>query len=416
MIRRLLTVLLLAVLASIHLAHAQGSSVNYQGLWWNPSESGWGINFAHQGDTIFATWFTYDRTGKPWWLYGALQRTAAGIYGGDAYTATGPSFDAVPWDKAQAKGTWVGMITARFTTANDGVLSYSINGVSQEKTITRQVFGPLPTCVWGAQTDLTKATNYQDLWWNAPAESESGWGINLTHQGDTIFATWFTYDASRQPWWLISTLTKTGTGVYAGEVLMTTGPAFDAVPFDPAKGSWVKAGTAKLSFANGNSGAFAYTINGVSQTKSITRDVFAAPGTVCSVPAPPPVGTLSLCQVSIDSSGVESCSPGGMFIVGATLTIKKTGYPQPSDLAIGTYRLSARDGNVTISNVTAAAANGVVKPYISGLTEGMTIVPGETVTIKLMSPPTRGAEADEKFEFYANGKVFLSMRVLLTTD
>ncbi len=29
------------------------------------SESGWGINFAHQGDIIFATWFTYDADGKP---------------------------------------------------------------------------------------------------------------------------------------------------------------------------------------------------------------------------------------------------------------------------------------------------------------------------------------------------------------
>ena len=25
-----------------------------------PAESGWGINFAHQGDVVFATWFTYD--------------------------------------------------------------------------------------------------------------------------------------------------------------------------------------------------------------------------------------------------------------------------------------------------------------------------------------------------------------------
>jgi hypothetical protein len=32
------------------------------------SEAGWGINFAHQADTIFATWFTYDLTGKGMWL------------------------------------------------------------------------------------------------------------------------------------------------------------------------------------------------------------------------------------------------------------------------------------------------------------------------------------------------------------
>jgi hypothetical protein len=40
-------------------------------------------------------------------------------------------------------------------------------------------------------------------------------------------------------------------------------------------------GTATLSFANGNAGSFAYTVNGVAQTKAITRQVFRTPGTVC---------------------------------------------------------------------------------------------------------------------------------------
>jgi hypothetical protein len=40
---------------------------NASGLWWNlpaGSEAGWGINFSHQGSVIFASWFTYDMTGK----------------------------------------------------------------------------------------------------------------------------------------------------------------------------------------------------------------------------------------------------------------------------------------------------------------------------------------------------------------
>ena len=32
------------------------------------SEAGWGINFAHQGDVIFATWFTYDASGNAWYM------------------------------------------------------------------------------------------------------------------------------------------------------------------------------------------------------------------------------------------------------------------------------------------------------------------------------------------------------------
>ena len=45
-----------------------------------------------------------------------------------------------------------------------------------------------PTCTWGGQPDFAAATNFQDMWWNAPAGSEPGWGINFAHQGETIFA------------------------------------------------------------------------------------------------------------------------------------------------------------------------------------------------------------------------------------
>ncbi len=75
----------------------------------------------------------------------------------------------------------------------------------------------------------------QGLWWNAPAESESGWGINLAHQGDVIFATWFTYDHSGKPWWLSMTAAKVADNVYSGDLVETHGPAFSAVPFDPTK-------------------------------------------------------------------------------------------------------------------------------------------------------------------------------------
>jgi hypothetical protein len=40
-------------------------------------------------------------------------------------------------------------------------------------------------------------------------------------------------------------------------------------------------GTATFTFNDGNDASFAYTVNGISQTKAITRQVFQAPGTVC---------------------------------------------------------------------------------------------------------------------------------------
>jgi hypothetical protein len=81
--------------------------------------------------------------------------------------------------------------------------------------------------------------------------------------------------------WLVATAGKTAPGVYKGTLYRTTGPAFNAVPFSPADVVAAEVGTATFTFSNGNAATFAYTVNGVSQTRPITRQVFVSPGTVC---------------------------------------------------------------------------------------------------------------------------------------
>ncbi|MEO8741360.1 MAG: S8 family peptidase [Casimicrobiaceae bacterium] len=275
-----------AVLAAQALAGGGGSAANYQGLWWATGgvESGWGINFAHQGETIFATWFTYDASGSAWWLSMTATKTANGIYSGTLYRTSGPAFNAMPFDQSQVTRTAVGTGTLTFTGPRTGTFGYTVNSVTQVKSIELQVFGPVPTCVWGAQADLTTATNYQDLWWAASGQ-ESGWGINLTHQGTSIFATWFTYDANHNPLWYSVTAAQTAAATYTGSLIRTSGPAFNSVPFDSSAVQRATVGTATLTFSNGNSGNFTYQVldGGISatQTKPITRQVFVAPGTVC---------------------------------------------------------------------------------------------------------------------------------------
>ena len=271
---------------------APAASVNYEGLWWAApagSESGWGLNLAHQGDTIFASWFTYDLTGKGVWLVMTAAKSAPNTYSGALFTTTGPAFNAVPFNPAQVVATQVGTGTLSFTDANAGSFAYTFPAggalgnasmISQVKPITHQVFGPLPVCA-SATGSLAAAANYQDLWWAAPAGSESGWGINLTHQGDTIFASWFTYDVNGSPLWLVVTAPKSSPGVYSGMLFRTTGPALNAVPFNPANVLATQVGTASFSFADGNNANFAYTVNGIAQNKAITREVFTNPGTVC---------------------------------------------------------------------------------------------------------------------------------------
>ena len=263
---------------------AGASDIDVQGLWWAApagSESGWGINFAHQGDVIFATWFTYDNTGKAWWLSMTANKVASNVYAGTLYQTHGPPFNAVPFNPALVVRTSVGSGVLAFTDANTGQFAYTVNGIAQTKTLAREVFGALPTCTFGAESDLVGATNYQDLWWAKLPGSESGWGINLTQEGSVIFGTWFTYDLDGTPLWLSVTATTGGGSVFTGTLYRTTGPAFDAVPFDPAAVVRTPVGTATFTFGDGANATFAYTVDGIAQTKSITREVFAAPGTVC---------------------------------------------------------------------------------------------------------------------------------------
>lgn len=259
---------------------------NFQGLWWaSPagSESGWGINFAHQGNVIFATWFTYDSTGKAWWLSMAAAKTAPGVFKGTFYQTRGPPFSAVPFDPARVTVAAVGTGTLTFSDANDVQFAYTVNGVSQVKVLTREVFAaPMPLCESGGAPDFAAATNYQDLWWAAPPGTESGWGINLTQQGDVIFATWFTYDLDGTPLWLSVTAPRSGGSAFSGTLYRTTGPAFNAVPFKPAAVVATPVGTATFTFSDGAHAQFAYTANGVAQAKAITREIFVTPGTLCN--------------------------------------------------------------------------------------------------------------------------------------
>jgi hypothetical protein len=282
---------------------------NYQGLWWaSPagSESGWGLNVAHQGNVIFATWFTYDASGKALWLSMTATEGAAGVFSGQMVETHGPAFSAVPFNPALVTRTVVGSGTLTFADASDGTFAYTVNGVSQQKAITREAFGPLPVCTFGGLANLAQATNYQDIWWASPPGSESGWGINLTQEGDTIFGTWFTYDVDGTPLWLSVTATPTTAATvrkdygspmpppmsppitlqaaptaFSGSLVRTAGPAFSAVPFNPNLVTRSVVGTATFTFTDGADGTFAYTVNGVSQVKNFTREVFVAPGTAC---------------------------------------------------------------------------------------------------------------------------------------
>lgn len=239
---------------------------NHTALWWNASEPGWGMNVNHQDDKIFATLFTYDASGPTWLVMSAGQQQADGTYQGVLYRTRGPAFNASPFGAVTTAEA--GTMRLAFSASNTAALAYTLDGVQVQKSLTRQEFGKLASCTWSA-FDRSFTLNLQDLWYNP---GEPGWGVNFTHQGDTLFATLFTYDAGGRPLWLVmSKGDKTSTG-FSGPLYRMSGPVFNASPWVAATPTQV--GTMSVTVRHGNAATLTYSYNGVSVTKQIQRQVF----------------------------------------------------------------------------------------------------------------------------------------------
>jgi lysyl endopeptidase len=265
---------------------AESVGTNYTDLWWNPSESGWGVNVNHQDDTLFATLFTYDAGGKSLWLsMSSGVKQPDGSYFGDLYRTTGPAVDSAVWNPMAIAYSRVGTMRFSFATRDTGTLTYSVNGVQVVKAIRRIEFATPPTCTWD-RGDRADVFNFQDLWWGGTAES--GWGINLTHQGDKIFATLFTYDAQGQPLWLVMSngaLNLESTLSFSGDLFRTSGPPFNAIPFTPiGQSNYTQVGRMTITFTRGDKGLLNFTYNGSQVSKTIERLTFGTLRTRCEDP------------------------------------------------------------------------------------------------------------------------------------
>jgi hypothetical protein len=117
------------------------SGPSYTDLWWNPAESGWGISITHHPATnqIFAAWYTYDGSGKPKWYVASSCPVANGTCTGTLYETTGTPLGAA-WNNSLLTVHAVGSITFRFESPTVGLMSYTVNGISDSKIIIRNSF------------------------------------------------------------------------------------------------------------------------------------------------------------------------------------------------------------------------------------------------------------------------------------
>jgi hypothetical protein len=115
--------------------------IDYTDLWWNPNESGWGLNLIqHASRNIFGVWYTYRQDGKAvWYVIPGGTWTSDTVFTATVYITSGPAQTGA-FDTNRVIATPVGSVVITFTNANNGTFAYTINGISGSKSITRQPF------------------------------------------------------------------------------------------------------------------------------------------------------------------------------------------------------------------------------------------------------------------------------------
>jgi hypothetical protein len=124
-------------------ASANTFTTDMTDLWWNSSESGWGVTATHQREIVFLTFFVYGPDNRPTFYTGEATYTGQAASG--ALIFSGPML--------QTSGPWLGgafnpnivtrtpVGTVTFTAFIDAAtLTYSVNGTVVTKALTRQTF------------------------------------------------------------------------------------------------------------------------------------------------------------------------------------------------------------------------------------------------------------------------------------
>ena len=120
-------------------------SADVSDLWWNPAESGWGVNLIQQGSKLFATFFVYGADGRPrWYVASDLHGTSAPanqpiVFRGELYETTGPVVRDT-FDPNLVTRRLAGSVTFEYHPPGDGVLTYTVDGLTVSKVVTRQTW------------------------------------------------------------------------------------------------------------------------------------------------------------------------------------------------------------------------------------------------------------------------------------
>ena len=118
------------------------AATDYTDTWWTPSEPGWGINFAQNGNSVYATFYLYGNDSRATWFAALLTRDGTGErFTGPLNRTTGTFYGAPLWSGYTISGAGTATFTA--TSSTSGTLVYTIDGATITKSIERITLAPI---------------------------------------------------------------------------------------------------------------------------------------------------------------------------------------------------------------------------------------------------------------------------------
>jgi len=97
----------------------QFQSFSYAGMWYDPAQSGQGVQLAQNGDVLQGAWYVYDAMGMATFYTFDGMLDEDGDFSGDLLAWSGPALGTM-WDESLVMGMAAGTVTIDFA---DGVLA-----------------------------------------------------------------------------------------------------------------------------------------------------------------------------------------------------------------------------------------------------------------------------------------------------
>jgi hypothetical protein len=217
-----------ASIAMIGIAIGSSYSTNVTDVWYNPSQSGKGVQLIQTGSFVFVTVYTYGSDGEATWVTGELRPSASATWTGPLFVNTGPYFGG-PFDAAPVAQREAGTMTFVLQSINAGLLTYSVDGVPVSDPLQR-----LPLTLDDYNGSYHAVLTSTTTGCSDPANNgtdTSNASVQITQVGQSM--TVATVDSDQNTCTIVGTYSQQGlNGTLLGPYSCTTGDAGNAQIFD----------------------------------------------------------------------------------------------------------------------------------------------------------------------------------------